>query len=159
MTDTAFHQFKLRMPLDLFRRLEGEADSSNRSVSSEIIQRLEESFRPREPEGKGNLESRVHAHYTSTLETLAILQALHEAHSAELEQAKPRSKEAKELSAKLELDSTAIDRFNVQRTALFHLIGMIAIEKAYGRPVTDEFIEELIDRFNVRYLLGHTWSR
>ena len=41
MSEPAFHQFKLRLPVDLFRRLETEAARSNRSVSAEMIYRLE----------------------------------------------------------------------------------------------------------------------
>lgn len=40
----AFHQFKIRLPTDLFKRLESEAESSGRSVSAEMIQRIESTF-------------------------------------------------------------------------------------------------------------------
>ena len=46
MSDQAFHQFKLRLPADLFQRLEAEAAAANRSVSAEMIHRLERSFEP-----------------------------------------------------------------------------------------------------------------
>lgn len=44
MSEPAFHQFKLRLPLALFRELEASADTANRSVSAEIVHRLEQSF-------------------------------------------------------------------------------------------------------------------
>jgi hypothetical protein len=44
MSEASFHQFKLRLPVSLFERLETEAGSTNRSVSAEIITRLEQSF-------------------------------------------------------------------------------------------------------------------
>ncbi|WP_427852962.1 Arc family DNA-binding protein [Stenotrophomonas acidaminiphila] len=44
MSEPAFHQFKLRLPLALFRELEAAADTANRSVSAEIVHRLEQSF-------------------------------------------------------------------------------------------------------------------
>ncbi|HHA2904284.1 TPA: Arc family DNA-binding protein [Stenotrophomonas maltophilia] len=39
-----FHQFKLRIPVDLMRRIESQADSSGRSTSAEMVWRLEKSF-------------------------------------------------------------------------------------------------------------------
>lgn len=44
MSDPAYHQFKLRLPVDLFQRLEAEAAAANRSVSAEMINRLESSL-------------------------------------------------------------------------------------------------------------------
>lgn len=44
MPDTTFHQFKLRMPRELFEQLEAAASRSNRSVSAEITNRLERTF-------------------------------------------------------------------------------------------------------------------
>ncbi|NYF21928.1 hypothetical protein HDC36_003404 [Xanthomonas sp. JAI131] len=44
MSEPLFHQFKLRLPVNLFQRLEAQAGITNRSVSAEIITRLEESF-------------------------------------------------------------------------------------------------------------------
>ena len=45
MSDPTFHQFKLRLPVELFQRLEAEAARANRSVSAEMIYRLETSLR------------------------------------------------------------------------------------------------------------------
>ena len=39
-----FHQFKLRIPVDLMRRIESHAETSGRSTSAEMIWRLEKSF-------------------------------------------------------------------------------------------------------------------
>lgn len=44
MTEQQFHQFKLRLPLKLFMKLEGDAARESRSVSSEIVKRLEDSY-------------------------------------------------------------------------------------------------------------------
>lgn len=44
MSDPAFHQFKLRLPVELFRELEAAATAANRSVSAEIVNRLDRSF-------------------------------------------------------------------------------------------------------------------
>lgn len=44
MDEITYHQFKLRMPAELFKRIEGEAALANRSVSAEIIYRLEGSL-------------------------------------------------------------------------------------------------------------------
>lgn len=44
MSEPVYHQFKLRMPVDLFRRLEAAAAASNRSVSAEILHRVDRSF-------------------------------------------------------------------------------------------------------------------
>lgn len=44
MSEPAFHQFKLRLPVDLFRQLEIKAAESSRSVSAEMIYRLESSL-------------------------------------------------------------------------------------------------------------------
>ncbi|MBB5676406.1 Arc family DNA-binding protein [Xanthomonas arboricola] len=41
---TDYHQFKLRMPGELMRRLEEEAQAAGRSMSAEIVWRLEQSF-------------------------------------------------------------------------------------------------------------------
>jgi len=41
---TAGHQFKLRLPPELKERIESAAEQSGRSVTAEIVQRLEESF-------------------------------------------------------------------------------------------------------------------
>lgn len=41
---TDYHQFKLRMPAELMRRLEEEAQVAGRSTSAEIVWRLEQSF-------------------------------------------------------------------------------------------------------------------
>lgn len=46
MSEPTFHQFKLRLPTELFQRLEAEAAAANRSVSAEMIYRLEASFQP-----------------------------------------------------------------------------------------------------------------
>ncbi|WP_185825423.1 Arc family DNA-binding protein [Xanthomonas sp. SI] len=39
-----YHQFKLRIPVDLMRRIEAQADAAGRSTSAEMIWRLEKSF-------------------------------------------------------------------------------------------------------------------
>lgn len=44
MSEPVYHQFKLRMPVDLFRRLEAAAEHANRSVSAEILHRVDRSF-------------------------------------------------------------------------------------------------------------------
>lgn len=44
MADAEFHQFKLRIEKQLFDRLSKSADRANRSVSAEIVTRLEQSY-------------------------------------------------------------------------------------------------------------------
>ncbi|KDE90590.1 Arc family DNA-binding protein [Stenotrophomonas maltophilia] len=39
-----YHQFKLRIPVDLMRQIETHADAAGRSTSAEMIWRLEKSF-------------------------------------------------------------------------------------------------------------------
>ncbi len=46
MSEPTFHQFKLRLPSELFQQLEAEAAAANRSVSAEMIYRLESSLTP-----------------------------------------------------------------------------------------------------------------
>lgn len=43
-----FHQFKLRLPVDLMRKVEEEAERSGRSLSAEIVFRLTEAYSPGE---------------------------------------------------------------------------------------------------------------
>ena len=52
MADHAFHQFKLRLPSELFQQLETAAAEANRSVSAEIVTRLEASFEQRPANGQ-----------------------------------------------------------------------------------------------------------
>lgn len=42
-------QMKVRLPADLKQRIEEAAGTARRSLNSEIVERLQESFEPREP--------------------------------------------------------------------------------------------------------------
>lgn len=72
MSDPTFHQFKLRLPTELFKRLEEEAGSSSRSVSAEIIHRLEGSFAP------------------SPIETMTVAEVIEEAVQKSIAEAEKR---------------------------------------------------------------------
>ncbi|PJL15287.1 hypothetical protein B9Y66_09930 [Stenotrophomonas maltophilia] len=48
-----YHQFKLRLPVELMRRVEEEAERSGRSLSAEIVFRLTEAYSPSDPEEGG----------------------------------------------------------------------------------------------------------
>lgn len=47
--ETEYAQYKLRMPVGLKRQIDEAAEASSRSISAEIIKRLEESFEDRQP--------------------------------------------------------------------------------------------------------------
>lgn len=144
-------QFKLRLPALLKKRLEDAAERAGRSVSAELVHRLEQSFIPsrREPPGTLGIRAGIAAQrevYQASVEMLTRAVVRMEAQlRLGSDEPYPGQASGKTLKQSLADTKDALEVFNRKMEVAALLLSELAVGEASGAEIdVDEFRERAI---------------
>lgn len=135
-------QVNIRLPASLKTGLDEAAEKAGRSLTAEIVYRLEQSLA-----GQAGVPMQVdpqrvvHDAYRAAVEMAEMLERYQAENKARLAKIKPRSEEATVLRAQVERGDEALQHYQLDRQRLFTLLGEIAIEKARGADPDGKWIK------------------